>query len=301
MSSQYNGIPANITLPGTVAVSAASDLTPIQVTTGTPHGLQTGDMVQIREVQGNTAANGVYEVSVVDGSNVLLVGSVGNGAYTTGGTIQQLGFGSTFQIPSDGDTFDAAAFNVAYEALADRTALLAQAQGTFKFLTTVVQTNNDGGTAQTATWGGSTNLPQSTWTKYATLYTLSGGFIQHGDLLDIEFTGSGLWTTSAGTTADRVVMTLATAFYDPGASPGAAVMVTGAAQAFPLVAAASGFGGIHLRGRVLVPALPSYAGEVAIYLYGNCTDPGGGTVFMTGDAQTIVTVRRATPFVGRVG
>ena len=301
MSSQYNGIPEDITLPGTVAVSAASDLTPIQVTTGTPHGLQTGDMVQVREVQGNTAANGVYEVSVVDGSNVLLVDSVGNGAYTTGGTIQQLGFGSTFQIPSDGDTFDAAAFNVAYEALADRTALLAQAQGTFKFLTTVVQTNNDGGTAQTATWGGSTNLPQSTWTKYATLYTLSGGFIQHGDLLDIEFTGSGLWTNAAGNTSDRVVMGLATAYYVPGGSPGAAVMMTGAAQAISMVSATSGFGSVSLRGRQLVPASPAFAGEVAIYLMGNCTDPGGGTIIMAGDAQTIVTVRRATPFVGRVG
>ena len=65
-------------------VSAATNASPIQITTGT-HGLTTGNRVTITGVVGNTAANALWTVTVVDSTNFTLDGSTGNGAYTSGG------------------------------------------------------------------------------------------------------------------------------------------------------------------------------------------------------------------------
>jgi hypothetical protein len=67
------------------AITAATNATPIQITSAN-HGLTTGQPVIIGGVQGNTAANGIWIVTVVDANNFTLNGSIGNGAYTAGGT-----------------------------------------------------------------------------------------------------------------------------------------------------------------------------------------------------------------------
>lgn len=67
--------------------SAYTNATPIVVTTGT-HGLATGASVTITGVGGNTAANGSWSITVLSPTTFSLNGSVGNGAYTSGGTIQ---------------------------------------------------------------------------------------------------------------------------------------------------------------------------------------------------------------------
>ena len=69
-------------------VSGATNATPIVLTvTGTT--LVTGDVAVVSSVGGNTAANGTFTVSVA-GNNVTLIGSDGNGAYTSGGKIRKL-------------------------------------------------------------------------------------------------------------------------------------------------------------------------------------------------------------------
>jgi hypothetical protein len=71
-----------------LSVSNASNSNPIVITTSLPHGLQTGQQVGVYGVQGNTAANGGWTVGSVTGANTFqLSGAVGNGAYTTGGTV----------------------------------------------------------------------------------------------------------------------------------------------------------------------------------------------------------------------
>jgi len=74
-----------------VNVANASNASPIVVTTSSPHGLTQpvggAPVVTIAGVLGNTAANGTWTVSVVDASNVQLLGSAGNGAYASGGTL----------------------------------------------------------------------------------------------------------------------------------------------------------------------------------------------------------------------
>jgi hypothetical protein len=58
---------------------------PIEVTSSTAHGLFSGQTVLIKGVVGNTAANGTWEVLVIDSTHFLLVNSVSNGTYTSGG------------------------------------------------------------------------------------------------------------------------------------------------------------------------------------------------------------------------
>lgn len=69
------------------SITAATNATPIAVTTAAAHGLTTGDEVYICGVKGNTAANGLFDATVTGASTLTLDGSVGNGAYVEGGTI----------------------------------------------------------------------------------------------------------------------------------------------------------------------------------------------------------------------
>jgi len=70
-----------------VNVSAASNDTPIEITTASAHGLKTGHRVTIAAVDGNSAANGTWRIDVTAADKFTLRGSEGNGAYTSGGTV----------------------------------------------------------------------------------------------------------------------------------------------------------------------------------------------------------------------
>ena len=74
-----------------IAITGATNATPIVITTGSAHGLTTGDVVIIVGVGGNTAANGRFSVTVVDTDEFSLQDAdtganiAGNGTYTSGG------------------------------------------------------------------------------------------------------------------------------------------------------------------------------------------------------------------------
>ncbi len=78
------------TTPGNapLAIAGATNASPIVIATTLAHGLQNGDPAIVSGVLGNTAANGDWTVTVVDGTHVSLNGSSGSGAYTGGGTIE---------------------------------------------------------------------------------------------------------------------------------------------------------------------------------------------------------------------
>jgi len=63
----------------------ATSASPIVITTVTPHGRTTGQIVSIAGAEGNTAANGVWTVTVTGDNTLTLNGSTGNGVYTGGG------------------------------------------------------------------------------------------------------------------------------------------------------------------------------------------------------------------------
>lgn len=122
-------------LPTSKTVTTASNATPIVVTTSAAHLLQTNEVVAISGVSGNSAANGVFVVSVLSTTTVSLLAYpagtnvAGTGA-GTGGTLISLGFGMVVPIPVDlTDAERAASVNVALEALLDRTAWLAYQAG----------------------------------------------------------------------------------------------------------------------------------------------------------------------------
>jgi len=93
--------------PVTLTVTAASNASPIVITTSAPHGLATGDRVFIAAVGGNTNANGIRRVTVLTATTFSLQNEItgaaiaGNAAYTAGGTVQPyLRFADV--VPSNG-------------------------------------------------------------------------------------------------------------------------------------------------------------------------------------------------------
>ena len=69
----------------TQGITGATNATPIVCTTSLAHGYSTGDVVQISGATGNTAANGVWKVTVTNSTTFSLDDSSGNGA--AGGAI----------------------------------------------------------------------------------------------------------------------------------------------------------------------------------------------------------------------
>lgn len=89
----------------TRTISAATNASPIQITTSTTNGLTTGQTVTISGVTGNTAANGTFTITVVNNSNFTLDGSTGNGTFSNPVT--------TIAAGSNGATLPQATINVA--------------------------------------------------------------------------------------------------------------------------------------------------------------------------------------------
>ena len=86
-------------------ITAATNTTPIAITTTSPHGLITGAVVTIAGVVGNTAANGTFKITKTGASSFTLDDSIGNGAWVSGGTTttegaNQVGTGTCIITPS---------------------------------------------------------------------------------------------------------------------------------------------------------------------------------------------------------
>lgn len=69
-----------------IAVSGASNASPIVLTVASGHGIVANDSIVVSGIIGNTAANGTWTVSSVGSTTITLKNSVGNGAYSSGGT-----------------------------------------------------------------------------------------------------------------------------------------------------------------------------------------------------------------------
>jgi hypothetical protein len=80
-----NGTWTSEAFAGSKAITGASNASPISITC-TAHGYSTGETVAILGVLGNTAANGMWEITVTGANTFTLDGSTGNGTWSTGGT-----------------------------------------------------------------------------------------------------------------------------------------------------------------------------------------------------------------------
>lgn len=93
----------------TGVITGATNVSPISVTS-TAHGLQTGNVVKITGVLGNTAANSTFTVTRTGANTFTLDGSTGNGAYTSGGAWHVLGLYSLSLTLSSGAGYEAGGF-----------------------------------------------------------------------------------------------------------------------------------------------------------------------------------------------
>jgi hypothetical protein len=80
---------ANDVITTLLAIIGASNATPIEVQTSAAHGLVTGNAVTVAGCVGNTGANGNWLITVTAADKFTLDGSVGNGAWSSGGTVAQ--------------------------------------------------------------------------------------------------------------------------------------------------------------------------------------------------------------------
>ena len=75
-------------------VADATNATPIVIKTSSPHTYATGAIVRVVGVEGNEAANGVFTITVIDGSHFSLNGSVGSGVFDgVDGVVEPAPFG----------------------------------------------------------------------------------------------------------------------------------------------------------------------------------------------------------------
>lgn len=149
MGTPYAGNAANVTAPLASTIVGATNATPIVITTSANHLYATGDSVAITGVGGNTAANGYWKITVLSATTYSLDGSVGSGAYTSGGTAVNQCLTPQFTLPSNGDAFVADAWNVPIQAIADRTQYLSLQTSSIPDLTTLKAINTTGMTNNT--------------------------------------------------------------------------------------------------------------------------------------------------------
>lgn len=84
VASDAGDVPGVVQLP----ITGASTATPIVLTTASAHGLSAGAFVTVSGVLGNTNANGTFTAAAAAGSSITLAGSVGNGTYLGGGSLE---------------------------------------------------------------------------------------------------------------------------------------------------------------------------------------------------------------------
>lgn len=82
----------NFDATATFTVNGATNANPIVVSTSNPHPFATGEKVSITNVGGNTGANGIWTITYVDATHFSLNGSIGNGAFSSNGTVGYTGY-----------------------------------------------------------------------------------------------------------------------------------------------------------------------------------------------------------------
>jgi hypothetical protein len=164
MAVTYTGIPGNAAPPAPSTISAIGlGGPPITITTTLAHGLTTGDVVDIRGIQGNAGTNVNRQwVATVTGGSTFTIPVASSGTYTSGGTVQALKLAPSYTYPSDGDADNQASILAWAKATGDRTQFLAGGVGVAKLAGRLVYSQSDIG--NTTTWASrSVTTVANTW------------------------------------------------------------------------------------------------------------------------------------------
>src|SRR5262245_35512157 len=214
MPTQIGGQPGALIsggFPTTKVVTNISNTSPIVVTTSTAHGLHTGDLFRVFGTGIQALDNlGVWRAGAVTLTTVALhfldTGDPSNAlGAAVAGTLSSFAWGSTMQIPSDGpgNPRSATSVNVAFEALAARTAYLLYRMGGhiephLRFIqyrgAAEDDTNEDDSVFWT--WGNVAYVDGSGTTQLKDTF-----YCETGDILDIEL---NVVVTIAGGDAARL-------------------------------------------------------------------------------------------------
>lgn len=81
------GMANTMSISYSISNTTGAGVSPIVVTTTSTHALATAQQVTISGVNGCTAANGTYQITVISSTTFSLNGTTGNGGYTSGGTV----------------------------------------------------------------------------------------------------------------------------------------------------------------------------------------------------------------------
>lgn len=79
-------------------ISAASNATPVVYTTTAAHGYTTGQVVNTKYILGNTGANTFGAITVLSTTTFSIAGSIGTGAYTSGGICWNTDLGEVGEV-----------------------------------------------------------------------------------------------------------------------------------------------------------------------------------------------------------
>ena len=88
-------------------ITAATNASPIVLTTDGAHGFSTGAVVVVVDVVGNTAANGTWFIQAPTTETLKLLNSDGNGDYVSGGTVTKRDASVAMPDNYDHDLFEA--------------------------------------------------------------------------------------------------------------------------------------------------------------------------------------------------
>lgn len=198
MSTVYNGKAGNESRLAPLTVTGATNATPIEVTVSAPHGLLTGDRVSIVNVQGNLATNGAWTITVTSSTKFTLNGSVGSGAWTSGGGVLYLGMMPHVTLPADTDALTAASVNVALEDAKDAQAWLAERVSKYRLadvatfiLTNLPAVGTYNATSTTNTWADQAAYNTPLNSSFSTYFD-----VQPGDIIEVSLTG--YWVKMSG-------------------------------------------------------------------------------------------------------
>jgi hypothetical protein len=221
-----------------IGILSSTHATPIAITTtanGTtpgPHGMQTGDCVEVVGHEPNESANGAWQITVTGANTFTLNTSVGVAVGNRSGNVTQLAVDPSYTLPSDGEDVTASSVNTFAEGLANLAPWLYQRTGQYR-LVDIYQANQIT-VKPWVNWAGTlgasniaaTNTPQQ---QSLGIFGILGGFgfnytnppgLLPGDMLDVEVTTGAVTIVSTGLTIPTWGLNLALGLMSNGGFEG---------------------------------------------------------------------------------
>lgn len=241
--------------PG-LSISSSTNATPIVITTASAHGYQTGDTIRIEGHTTNTAANGLWTITVTGASTFSLNGSTGSGVGGATGYVVDYAINPLLTLPSDGEAATVSSILPAIEGTFNPVPFLYERTGKYSLLN-LWRENVVGGAG--IDFGSNVTLINDSATHDFTGRTslMTGAFSGHapvckqGDILDVMLSFGFHIALGAGTIT-QLVLALGAAI-----GGGANILQNDSLQDMPLNGGVSSFilGSMVLRTVVLTNAL----------------------------------------------